>query len=179
MSLTFIDLETFTMQTAEKLLGLNKNWRRWSWACWSPAGRCEGWWAQWAPGGRGAARTRPSRQGGLCCTMCNKKVLYNVHDGGSQVEIRRWEGNLTCADLINVNHWLPLNSTAMACLLSTLSYKKWKRCLLPKQCVCFIHMYSLFQSGLYKLWNPAISDGRPWSKFGKHREQGNWRTWKR
>ena len=153
MSLTFIDLETFTMQTAEKLLGLNKNWRRWNWACWSPAGRCEGWWAQWAPGGRGAARTRPSRQGGLCCTMCNKTVLYNVHDGGSQVEIRRWEGNLTCADLINVNHWLPLNSTAMACLLSTLSYKKWKRCLLPSHdcstllChdwLCLFHTYVQF-----------------------------------
>ena len=26
----------------EKLLGLNKNWRRWSWwVCWSPAGQCE------------------------------------------------------------------------------------------------------------------------------------------
>ena len=113
------------------------------------------------------------------CTM-------EVH---SQVEIRRWEGNLTCADLINVNHWLPLNSTAMACLLCTLLYKKSKWCLLPSHdCstllyhdwLCLFHAYvQLFQSGLYKLWNPAISDGRPWSKFGKHQEHGNWRTWKR
>ena len=31
-----------------------------------------------------------------------------------------------------------------------------------------------FESGLYKLLHPAISDGRTWSKFGEHGEHREW-----
>ena len=150
MSLTFIDLETITMQTVEKLLCLNKNWSRWSWVCWSPGGRCEGWWAQWTPGGGGAAQGHQGKVDFVvqcairrCSTMCTMEVARLKFAGDWLVQ--------TWLMLIIGCHWIqqPWPACSVHCHTRNGNGAFYHhtivvRCFAMIDCVCFIHMYSFF-----------------------------------